>query len=101
MIYFCAALVLLLYCVAEYFLAPFRRVRPHIYPGHGPNAILYPWTLRYILVTHESGWVFKRRYGVAFETEAEAEKAQILRVKKDLELNDMLASIKSEVEARK
>lgn len=87
MIYFCAALVLLLYCVAEYFLAPFRKVRPYIYPAHGEHATLYPWALRYILVTHESGRIFKRRYGDAYSTESEAEKAQVLRIKKDIELN--------------
>ena len=94
MIYFCAGLALLCYCVAEYFLAPFRKVRPYIYPAHGSSSTIYPWDLRYILVTHESGRIFKRRYGDAYNTEAEAEKAQILRVKKDFELNDMLQTLK-------
>lgn len=92
---------LFLLWVYEYFFAPIRRVRPYIHAIAGKDADIYPGQLRFILATHQSGWVFKRPRGELFNSEVEAEKARILRVQRDLEINDIFTDLKSKVEARK
>jgi hypothetical protein len=56
-----------------------RKVKPYV-QGMPSYWAHQPWNIRFLLVTHESGWIFKSLHGQMFDTEAEAEAALFKRI---------------------